>query len=77
MVLPFSYMSFVIKNSIEEKDKRSKLEIFDIEPYNYIFNRSSSFLDSKFVTDNHIILENVLSNCMRIEPDIIDALSYV
>ena len=46
MALPFSYMSFVVKNSIETKDKTSKIEMFDIEPYNYIFNRSTSFLDS-------------------------------
>ena len=77
MALPFSYMSFVVKNSIETKDKSSKIEMFDIEPYNYIFNRSTSFLDSKFVMNNHLTLEKVLSNCMRIEPDIIDALSYV
>ena len=51
--------------------------LFDIEPYNYIFNKSSSFLDSQFVTDNHLILEDVLSNCMKIDPEIIDALCYV
>lgn len=77
MALPFSYMSFVIKNSIELNDQRSKMVLFDIEPYNYIFNRSTSFLDSKFVTDNHLTLEKVLSNCMKIEPDIIDSLAYV
>ena len=76
IAMPFSYMSFVIKNSIETNDKRSKIKFFDIEPYNYIFNRSSSFLDSKFVTDNHFVLEEVLSNCMKIDPGVIDMLSY-
>ena len=76
MSLPFSYMSFVIKNAIEIKDRKAKQVLFDIEPYNYIFNRSTSFLDSKFVTNNHLTLEKVLKNCMKIEPDIIDALSY-
>jgi len=34
-------------------------------------------LDSQFVTDNHLILEDVLLNCMKIDPGIIDALCYV
>lgn len=76
MCLPFSYMSFVIKNAIERADKESKIVMFDIEPYNYIFNRSTAFLDSEFVVNNHIVLEQVLKNCNRIDPDIIDSLAY-
>ena len=76
MALPFSYMSFVIKNAIETNDKKAKQVLFDIEPYNYIFNRSTSFLDSAFVTNNHLILEKVLKNCWEIEPDIIESLAY-
>ena len=54
--LGFSYMSFVIKKQLEESYD-SVTNKFDIVPYNYIFNRGSAFLDSKFVTENHIILE--------------------
>ena len=77
MSLPFCYMSFVIKNAIETRDKKAKQVIFDIEPYNYLFNRSTSFLDSKFVTKNHLILEDVLKKCRKIDPEVIDALSYI
>ena len=50
LAIPFSYMCFVIKNHIEtvSKEQRSTF-IFDPEPYNYILNKSSSFLDGSFV----------------------------
>ena len=79
MSLGFSYMSFVIKKnneSLNESTEHPKNH-FDIEPYNYIFNRGTAFLDSKFVTDNHLILERVLNNCHLKNPDVIDLLSYV
>ena len=49
-------MNFVIKDKLEKHDELCKNNLFDITPYNYIFNRSSSFLDSEFVVENHIIL---------------------
>lgn len=53
LAVPFSYMSFVIKDFIEKttRDKRVNF-VFDPEPYNYLMNRSSSFLDSSFVKDD-------------------------
>lgn len=49
--LPFSYMSFVIKDKleIEIKNEIPNTNEFDPEPYNYIFNRSTSFLDGDLV----------------------------
>jgi hypothetical protein len=38
-------MSFVIKDKIEMEDTLQQNNIFDPEPYNYIFNKSTSFLD--------------------------------
>lgn len=38
-------MSFVIKDKIEMEDALQQNNIFDPEPYNYIFNKSTSFLD--------------------------------
>lgn len=36
--------------------------MFDIVPYNYLFNRSTAFLDSEFVRSDHEMLEQVLRN---------------
>ena len=52
-MLGFSYMSFVIKSKIEQKDVNQEKNKFDIEPYNYIYKKRSSFLDSKFVCDDY------------------------
>lgn len=73
----FSYMNFVIKDKLEQNDELCKKNLFDVTPYNYIFNRSSAFLDSFFVADNHMDLEEVLKNCMKYDPDIIELLAYV
>ena len=50
LAIPFSYMTFVIKDFIENTsdDERSEY-VFDPEPYNYLLNKSSSFLDGNFV----------------------------
>jgi len=63
MSLGFSYMGFVIKKQLEESIE-PVTNRFDIEAYNYIFNRSTAFLDSEFVSENHIILEQVLHDCL-------------
>ena len=73
MCIGFSYMSFVIKHKLEKRfEAESLANHFDIVPYNYIFNRSTAFLDSEFVADNHLILEEVLRNCWNTDPDVID-----
>jgi hypothetical protein len=72
MMTGFSYMNFVIKDKLEKGDESSKNNLFDVTPYNYIFNRSSSFLDSSFVADNYVLLEDVLKNCMKFDPEIIE-----
>lgn len=45
-------MSFVIKDKIENEDFLQQNNIFDAEPYNYIFNKSTSFLDGTFVQND-------------------------
>lgn len=45
MALSFSYMSFVIKDMIERKDPCMQYNEFDFEPYNYLFNKRTSFTD--------------------------------
>ena len=50
MSLPFSYMTFVIKNYLENSQKEQFTQYkFDPEPYNYLLNKSSSFLDGNFI----------------------------
>ena len=45
-------MSFVIKEKIEVKDDNLKGNVFDIEPYNYLFNKSTAFMDGSFVAND-------------------------
>jgi len=62
MSLGFSYMTFVIKNSIEEEVDLGENSQFDQTGYNYVFNKSTSFLDGNFVQYKHAELQYVLDN---------------
>jgi len=55
-------MSFVIKEKIESKDENLKGNIFDIEPYNYLFNQSTAFMDGEFVVTEPREVQNVLQH---------------
>ena len=44
--LPYSYMTFVIKHKIEIDCELQRGNQFDVEPYNYVHNRSTAFIDS-------------------------------
>ena len=52
LCLSYSYLSLVIREKIESNDKEYQGNVFDVEPYNIIFNGKSVFLDSKVVTSN-------------------------
>jgi hypothetical protein len=54
-------MSFVILDKIENDDEDQKENIFDIEPYNYLFNKGTCFTDGKFVYEDHTQLQKVLT----------------
>ena len=49
-------MTFVIKNKIEEEDDSVVENEFDPEPYNYIFNKSTSLIEGNFVVEDHFQL---------------------
>ena len=51
--MPYSYMSFVIKNAIEQEQVDNQKKIFDQEAFNYIFFKGTSFLDGEFVYADH------------------------
>ena len=53
MSLPFCYMTFVIMDHIEKQDIMQQGNVFDIVPFNYIFNRKTAFLDGEFVKNNY------------------------
>lgn len=72
---PFSYMTFVIRDKIGEGDAKFG-EIFDPEPFQYLFNKSSSFLDDIFVALDHKKLEEILNNFKRIDEDLLEILNY-
>ena len=52
-------MTFVIKDEIEKKNKDLIGNFFDVEPYNYVRNKSTSFLDGSFVKNNYRELKSV------------------
>ena len=52
--MPFCYMSFVILDKIENGDEDQKGNLFDIEPYNYLFNKGTCFTDGQFVYKDHL-----------------------
>ena len=43
--LSFSYITFMILSKIEKDDPSAKKNHFDSVPYDYIFNKSTAFLD--------------------------------
>jgi len=54
IALGFSYMSFVIKSHQECLDNLNEDDDeFDQDAYDYIFNKSTSFIDGNFVKCNH------------------------
>jgi hypothetical protein len=59
-------MTFVIKHDLERRTNKGIKNVneFDIEPFNYVFNNSTAFIDSKFASDHPRQLEDLL---LRIE----------
>ena len=69
-------MTFVIKEKIETKCSLQKGNIFDIEPYNYIFNKKTIFLDSDIVTEDPEALQHVMENLKNLDIQYLDLLAY-
>lgn len=80
--LSFSYMTFVIKENLENMDnddlESSPLfgRAFDVEAYNYILNRTTCFMQGDLVKKKYLELENVLQNFERINPNYLELLNY-
>ena len=57
---------------IEKTGKFDHNRVFDINPFNYIFNKRTAFLDGDFVVGDIEQLEYVLSNFHQINPNLLD-----
>lgn len=59
-------MTFVIKDKIESEDECMTGNHFDLEPFNYIFNKNTPFTEGEFVTQDHNQLNSVLEEFKNI-----------
>lgn len=59
-------MSFVIKEKLERNDGLVDNDVFDIEAYNYLFNKRTSFMDSIFTRYDTEEMPRVLENLERL-----------
>ena len=67
-------MTFVILNQLENQEIFLEDKIFDVEPFNYIFNKSNSFLDGEFVKNDHLKLQRILQNFLETDEDLLQQL---
>jgi len=77
MALGFCYMSFVIKNSIETNEHYDEEHKFDRTAYNYIFNKSTSFIDGNFVQVDHKKLDHILKSFEQTDVHLLELLNYI
>jgi hypothetical protein len=54
----------------------ARLNVFDQEPFNYIFNKSTCFTDGTFVQNDYKMLTSLLENFLAIDPDLLELLVY-
>lgn len=76
--LSFSYMTFVIKDNFDEEGYVRDDFLFDIEGYDYIYNRQSIFTsDKNLITLNYDKLNFILNNYQEKDPMLLEILHYV
>lgn len=75
--LAVSYMTFVIKDKIEQNKGLLEDNYFDLMPFNYLYNRGTCFTDSEFVHKDHVQLEKILESLEELDPTYIEMLHYV
>lgn len=66
----------MIKDKIEKDCIWQKDNIFDVEPYNYIFHGRTAFLDSDIIVKNASKLQHILENFAKINPLLLDLLAH-
>ena len=65
-----------MKEKIEIEDESIQGNVFDLEAYNYMYNKSTSFIDGTFVTNDHNQLNYVLEELEKIDPNHLEILNY-
>lgn len=77
--MPFSYVTFMIRDKLdlEKEQERIKNFQFNMHPFNYVFNKSSGFMDGNLVTDDHLRLNRVLDQISRISNMHLGILNYM
>lgn len=50
--LGYSYMTFMMRDKIQMRDSCLDGNEFDIEPFNYIFNKTTAYFEGKFVVED-------------------------
>ena len=68
-------MTFVIKEDIEDMVD-FKNYAFDIEPYNYIINQSTCFLEGDLSRKNYLQLNYILKNFEKENLEYLELLHY-
>lgn len=74
--LGYSYMTFMMRYKIQQRDACLEGNEFDLEPYNYIYNKTTCYFEGKFVTEDQQRLSDILSSSFAINPDSLDQLHY-
>lgn len=77
--LPFSYVTFMIRDKLDLLKERDRIKYytFNKTPFNYVFNKSSGFMDGNLVTDDHLRLDRVLDQISRVSHKHLGILNYM
>ena len=69
-------MTFVIKEQVESIGFNNEDYLFDIEGYNYIFERNSIFTIGDLIKQNYEKLSYILKNFIKIDSILLESLNY-
>lgn len=78
MALPFSYLCFAMLDKVDDDLDfyNNAGHIFDIEAFNYIFNRQTGLMDSSLLDQEEDKLVQVLEFMLKEEPDALNLINY-
>ena len=74
--LSFSYMTFVIKQNIDQNGIYQKDFQFDLQGVDYIIERQTIFTSGNLVTQQYEKLLFILRNYMLIDKNLLESLHY-
>ena len=80
LALPFSYLALAMKAKIEADEGymvEENAAQFDMQAFNYMINKSTQFIDSAFVSNDHINLKSMLYLMEKKDPASLGILNYI